>query len=801
VKLSVIPQLLLTMEISSICEALQNTLSNEKSKRDNATAFISQAGAQPNFAPLLLQIIVSDAVENIKLAATIQLKNIIAKKWMPDDEKTEQLAEADKVFLRAGIFQAMGKCHSKAIIKVLKFCISVIADKDFPDIWPELIIQLKAILVNPVDKKVLHDALSITSILAKLFRYQKDNKMTEIEPLMNELLTALYQLALKILANPSEDSALFLFPIGKALVNSIYMEMTGQLMEEGSLENWCVILKTMFEWPVPPKLSTPTDDEEEIKARSKHKVYKVKDIAAQFFYNLIDKYGGSSENNREYNTVIKIVEEKLSLGILEMFIKYLKNTSYINPKTLLIAFKVLKKSILNPCTTKIIYPLLEDLLVNCAFPRVIVTKKMLTLWNEDQITFVNDYLEGYFDVYEARYAAIVFIQTACSHSKYGIFKDNKIQSHPILESFLAFLGKVVQESEKNPWTFEAALYIIEKLHLDIKSYKYLLDQVETMLIQLVLPNLSNPIGMIRMRSCIAFDTFASIKFNDVTGKQIACEKLIQSMKDKDLPVRVAASLAVSNYIEEKVILNKLKPYALELISIYLELIRIVANDSLVLALKKVVVNFDKEIQGYAITLIKEMMKIHEKLSATCSTDQSDCLITSRTAIFYAIDTIEEIVKLIKDDRNLLQQSKGLIFPLIYKEIWEYKESTLEDQIEYVSGTSSCIEILDCYVCKLEGVCKELWNILPVILEGILGSISEEGNLLQEIPTGTFKLIQHYIIKDPDTFCTQGNANVKYIEMLFRLIQKIIHNAKKSGNELDATHGITLLLTILEALKV
>jgi hypothetical protein len=292
-----------------------------------------------------------------------------------------------------------------------------------------------------------------------------------------------------------------------------------------------------------------------------------------------------------------------------------------------------------------------------------------------------------------------------------------------------------------------------------------------------------------------------MEFNDVSGMQVACERLIQLMKDKDLPVRVAASLAVSHYIEKEVILNKLKPYALELISAYLELIRIIGNDTLIQALKGIIVNFDKEIQGYSIALIKEMMKVYEKLSTTANTDQSDNLIASRTAIVYTIDIIEAIVELMKDDRNLLQQSKELILPLIYKKVCEYKESTLEDQIEYTSSISSCIGILDWYVCKLEGVSKELWDMFSVILEGILGSINEESNILQEIPTGTFKLIQNYMVKDPDTFCNRGNSTMKYIEMLFRFIQKIIHNAKNADNELDAFNGIALLLTILEALKV
>eukprot|EP01022_Parablepharisma_sp_SALTPOND_P017943 TRINITY_DN2918_c0_g1_i1.p1 TRINITY_DN2918_c0_g1~~TRINITY_DN2918_c0_g1_i1.p1 ORF type:complete len:822 (-),score=106.39 TRINITY_DN2918_c0_g1_i1:4332-6797(-) len=793
------------MEISSICTALEYTLLNDKEKRDNAAAYLYQAETQTGFPTILLQIVAGDAPDYIKLAAAIQLKNVIRKRWRKPEEKEESaapadtfvLAESDKAFVRAGIFQIMTRCTTKQVLAQIKTCLQYVADYDFPDAWPTLLAEVKASLINPVDQKTLYAGLTAAAILTKLFKYQLSEKQAPIEPLIDEIYEVLYQLALKLIPTQTEESAVFLALIGKAILASIYMGVCNHMLSEGSLENWLVVLKAMFEWPVPSPLTSPTEDEEEVVSRGKSAIFKVKDIAALAFYRLIQKYGNSKACEKRYLGFCKKVEENFSLGLLELFIAFIKvsHTVYVKPSTLVTAFRFLSQSIRNPHTSKKIQPLLPELLNNHAFPKLLITKAVAKAWDEDPVAFIKDFLEDSLYETDPRYAAWVLIDTACSHKGYAIFKGKKVQSHPILEGFLAFIGTAIQEGTKNanPRLFDAALYAIGKLKIEIELYPHLLGQMEVLLTQYVLPNLDHPLGLIRTRCCHMFYEFSSISFSNSSAMQAASEKLVALMKDKDLPVRVVAALAISRFLEKPAVCEKLRSFALELISVYLMLISQVGIEELVGALDNVIKEFDKEMRDYSVELIKELVKVYTKISEQSKEEggpQLD-LTDTKMAAAACIQTMQRVINIIGDDKEKLSQTEDLLIPIIAHEIKRQELEVLE----------SCVEIAIQYTYYSRTISKLLWGVYPVLLETFVGTSDKDCGWGYEIPKESTVVLQNFITKDPDTFCTQGNENVKYIDMMLIFVKKVVEISKKNRAEIDAIYAIKILISMLEALKV
>ncbi|KAH8981961.1 CAS/CSE protein [Lactarius hatsudake] len=112
--------------------------------RKQAEQSLEAYSRQPAFVVHLLRLVL-DATQNgaVRLAASVYLKNMVKLGWLEDDEYP--ISVADKEALKPQLVPAMialSGASDKAIRAQIAESVSLIAELDFPQRWPDLIDQL-----------------------------------------------------------------------------------------------------------------------------------------------------------------------------------------------------------------------------------------------------------------------------------------------------------------------------------------------------------------------------------------------------------------------------------------------------------------------------------------------------------------------------------------------------------------------------------------------------------------------------------------------------------------------------------
>ena len=210
-------------------------------------------------------------------------------------------------------------------------------------------------------------------------------------------------------------------------------------------------------------------------------------------------------------------------------------TKFIHPQVISFAFKLISIAASHPKFSAIVRPSLVDILQNCAFPKLFISQSSVKTWDEDPRDFLKVLFEDEeFNDSDLRYTSSALICNSCSETNYVSESD---PYPPILAEFLIFVSEMLDKSikENQPILFEAGLYIIGKLEEEIEKYEQLIEHVEPMIKKYVLPNITNPIGIIRMRACWIYSRFPAVSFKDGESLNIAFKEIVKALKDKDLP--------------------------------------------------------------------------------------------------------------------------------------------------------------------------------------------------------------------------------------------------------------------------
>ncbi|KAI0262819.1 Cse1-domain-containing protein [Gloeopeniophorella convolvens] len=231
--------------MSDIPKLLLDSL-NPQTRKQAEQALVSYS-RQPAFVVHLLQLVLNATQDRaVRLAASVYLKNTVKLGWMDDDEFP--ISAADKDTLKPQLVPAMialSGASDKAIRAQIAEAVSLIAELDFPERWPDLIDQLVQSLSSTdfnVNLGVLETAHSIFRswrsqtrsdafwstiklVLSKflapyfnLFKYTMDRLLATPEPLLAQTMVVLvelfYDLTCQDLAPEFEDGHEIFFADG-----------------------------------------------------------------------------------------------------------------------------------------------------------------------------------------------------------------------------------------------------------------------------------------------------------------------------------------------------------------------------------------------------------------------------------------------------------------------------------------------------------------------------------------------------------------------------------------------------------
>ncbi|KAG7451472.1 importin alpha re-exporter [Guyanagaster necrorhizus] len=182
--------------------------------RKQAEQSLDAFSAQQGFLSHLLSLVLDQSQERaVRLSGSVYLKNIAKLKW---EEDVQPLTEQDKVVLRSELVPAMlalSNPSDKAIRAQVAESVSLIAELDFPEKWPNLIDQLVSSL-SATDYNINYGVLQTAHSIFNQWRahVRSDQLFTEINfvfsKFMDPFLQLFRQTATLLLSDPSPNPAL-----------------------------------------------------------------------------------------------------------------------------------------------------------------------------------------------------------------------------------------------------------------------------------------------------------------------------------------------------------------------------------------------------------------------------------------------------------------------------------------------------------------------------------------------------------------------------------------------------------------
>ena len=148
-----------------VCNLLAQTL--DPNHRKNAEHQLTQAQSRPGFLQILIAVIQNSLIQSndaVRLSAAIKLKNICKTAWDQESAEETPVAPQDKEALKQNIIPLLvaistttdGRPPAPTNVRSqLEEAIALVAEKDFPREWPNLVDDLVPKLADQDDQLVL----------------------------------------------------------------------------------------------------------------------------------------------------------------------------------------------------------------------------------------------------------------------------------------------------------------------------------------------------------------------------------------------------------------------------------------------------------------------------------------------------------------------------------------------------------------------------------------------------------------------------------------------------------------------
>jgi len=267
--------------LARMAEELNKTMSPDKALRDPAEKLLLELSANENYSVLLFSLL-SQADEHmpqpIKLAAAIQLKNLIKRHWRVEEGEKDNICVNDRQVIKAQVVDMM-LASSKGVQAQLSEAIHLIGETDFPAKWADLIPKMTEHFKSG-DFNIINGVLRTCFAVMRRYEYEQKSDdlwreikyvlMTFAEPLTN-LFKNLMVFAEQNVTNGETLKTIFssLLLIGK-LFYTLNIQDLPEFFED-NMSTWMPEFKKLLDFNS-PLLATDTDDEVSISDEVKSQV-------------------------------------------------------------------------------------------------------------------------------------------------------------------------------------------------------------------------------------------------------------------------------------------------------------------------------------------------------------------------------------------------------------------------------------------------------------------------------------------------------------------------------------------------
>ncbi|KAF8375434.1 xpo-2 [Pristionchus pacificus] len=243
------------MNTAEVAEVLRNTLQTDAATRKEAERQLARVQSHIGYGMALLELLSSPQVPaEIRVVAAVVLKNFVKTNWGENPEVEVGDVEQDQ--LRTALLAAMF-ANTGNLQKQLSHAVFLMAKKDFPERWPELINGLASQMNTAnADLERLLAALNTMDQLLEKYRYESKSESLWRELKMCLLavqapLTTLYEWLVGFvdnLAQLSAEQANSLFELLNCVMRVFHSLCTQDLPEffEDNLSRWVAGMAKLF---------------------------------------------------------------------------------------------------------------------------------------------------------------------------------------------------------------------------------------------------------------------------------------------------------------------------------------------------------------------------------------------------------------------------------------------------------------------------------------------------------------------------------------------------------------------------
>uniref|UniRef100_A0A3B3CP37 Importin 8 n=1 Tax=Oryzias melastigma TaxID=30732 RepID=A0A3B3CP37_ORYME len=623
------------MDPNRIIQALKGTI--DPNLRIAAENELNQSYKIINFAPTLLQIIMSEQVEfPVRQAAAIYLKNMVSQYWQDREPCVGEVVfpfnihENDRQQIRDHVVEAIIR-SPESLRAQLTVCLRVIIKHDFPGRWTAVVDKISLYLQSQNTSGWYGSLLALYQ-LVKTYEYRKADERQPLLAAMQIFLPRIQQLISQLLVDSTIFSVLVQKQILKVFHALVQYSLPLQLIGNTVMTQWMEVFRSTMDRDVPAEtLEVDEDDRPELAW------WKCKKWAMRILTRLFERYGSPGNVTQDYSEFADFFLKTYAVGIQQVLLKVVdqhRQRHYVTPRVLQLCLNYLSQGLSHSLTWKQIKPHMQTICQEVIFPLMCYKDEDERLWQEDPY----EYVRMKFNLYDDHALPVTAAQSLlCKAAR---------KRRQVLPQMMEFCHHTLMDPSADPRRKDGALHCIGVLaDLLLKKQAYR-EQMELMLQNYVFPLLNSPSCYLRARSCWMLHCFSLLRFHDEVALRNAVELVKQDLlDDKEMPVKVEAAIAlqtlVSNQEHAKLYI---RPYIRPVMQELLHVIRETENDDLTNVIQKMICVYNQEMAAIAVDMTQNLSEIFTRVLQSEEYEENEDKTVMALGLLSTIDTILTVME-------------------------------------------------------------------------------------------------------------------------------------------------------------
>uniref|UniRef100_A0A8C6TCP0 Importin 8 n=1 Tax=Neogobius melanostomus TaxID=47308 RepID=A0A8C6TCP0_9GOBI len=665
------------MDPNRIVQALKGTI--DPSLRLAAENELNQSYKIINFAPTLLQIIVSEQVEfPVRQAAAIYLKNMVTQYWQDREPAAGEVIfpfnihENDRQQIREHIIEGIIRCP-ESIRAQLTMCLRAIIRHDFPGRWPGVVDKLQMFL-RAQNSSGWYGALLALYQLVKTYEYRKVEERAPLLAAMELFLPRVQQLMAQLMPDATIFSVLIQKQVLKIFYSLVQYSLPLRLINTSVMTQWMELLRQVMERDVPAEtLEVDEDDRPELAW------WKCKKWAMRILTRVFERYLTSGERDKEYFEFADFFLKTYAVGLQQVMVDQYRQKRYVTPRVLQQCLLYLSQGLSHSLTWKHLKPHVQVRTTEVIFPLMCYKDEDEKLWQEDPYEYIR--------------------------MKFNLYDDHALPA-TAAQSLLCKAARKRKEVLPQMMEKDGALHCVGALaELLLKKRAYR-EQMELMLQNYVFPLLNSPLGYLRARSCWVLHCFSPLRFHDEVVLRRAVELVKQDLvEDKEMPVKVEAAIAlqtlVSNQQQAKVYI---RPFIRPVMQELLHVVKETENDDLTNVIQKLICEYNQEVAAIAVDMTRNLAEIFTRVLQSDEYEESEDKTVMALGLLSTMDTILTVME---DHAEITQQLEAICLQVIGLVL----QKPVIGMAEFYEEILSLAFGLTC-----QSVSPQMWQLLGVLYE-------------------------------------------------------------------------------------